>query len=227
MADQSVDGEMSRPDSLRDVIAGQERGFADTPWAPSSELSEFDWPPVSYAENDHILVWWLPEYDEMLRQLVDEYQWAWRSQVLQQLESLVPETVLRAWRDVDPRCAEYSWYNVLVNFAAARAKQLGIPPRRPQLAVCSCCSREFLESHLPYHFIIRLGVNGIDVCEKCLSQALYPEGSAPRHPKPSPQSCKRCRGRCSVHPRALISTAGSTFKGSRVTRVPPSSRPCG
>ena len=29
-----------------------------------------DWPPVSFAENDHILVWWLPEYDEALRQLV-------------------------------------------------------------------------------------------------------------------------------------------------------------
>ena len=26
-----------------------------------------EWPPLSYAENDHILVWWLPEYDDVLR----------------------------------------------------------------------------------------------------------------------------------------------------------------
>ena len=37
--------------------------------------------------------------------------------------------------------------------------------------------REFLESHLAYRFVVRLGVNGIDVGDKCLSEALYPSGS--------------------------------------------------
>jgi hypothetical protein len=97
----------------------------------SDDLSEWDWPPVSYAENDHILVWWLPEYDDMLRRLVDEYQWVWQSLVLGELQSKVPETVVSAWREVDPLCRDYAWRNVLWVFVAARAKQLGIRPRQP------------------------------------------------------------------------------------------------
>lgn len=178
MADSGQGATASRPGDMGFAGSVREAGSL-----AHEDLPEFDWPPVSYAENDHILVWWLPEYDDVLRRLVDEYQWAWRSQLHEQLESLIPEPVLRAWRDVDPQCEEYSWYNVLHNFAAARAKQLGIFPRRPKLAVCSCCSREFLESHLPYHFIVRLGAARIDVCEKCLSQALYPQGSLTSTPE--------------------------------------------
>ena len=147
-------------------------------WVPE------DWPPISFAENDHVLVWWLPEYDDALRQLVDEFQWAWRSALFRHLETRIPETVLRAWRDADPLCHEWSsWYQVLDVFAAARAKQLGIRPRVAQRVACSCCGREFLESHLPYAFIARVGANGIDVCEKCLGQALYGKGSPTSTPE--------------------------------------------
>ena len=128
-----VDPEMKAADAQRASVhfaaAGQALGSAEMSAAISQNEAD-DWPPVSFAENDHILVWWLPEYDEVLRQLVDEYQWAWRSAVFPRLETLIPEPVLRAWRDVDPQCHEYSWYNVLANFTAARAKQLGIFPRR-------------------------------------------------------------------------------------------------
>ena len=137
-----------------------------------------DWPPLSYADNDYILVWWLPEYDEVLRQVVADYQWAWQGAVLTRLQPLIPEGVLRSWRNSDPQCQEYSWYNVLGVFAAARAKQLGISPRPAQEKVCSCCSREFLESHLSHGLIARVGVDAIDVCPACLSQALQTPGSA-------------------------------------------------
>ena len=96
----------------------------------------YDWPPASYAENDHVLVWWLPEYDDLLRQLVDEYQWAWQSVLLRRLEELIPEAVLQGWRNTDPQCQEYSWYNVLGVFGAARAKQLGLAPRAPRDVEC-------------------------------------------------------------------------------------------
>jgi len=114
---------------------------------------------------------------------VAEYQWAWRWAVLPHLETLIPEAVLRAWRDSDPLCEEYSWYNVLATFAQARAKQLGIAPRPAWQKVCSCCSREFLESDLPYPFIARVGVNAIDMCETCLSQALEAKGSPASGPE--------------------------------------------
>ena len=183
MTDPRTDAGTSGSDRLRAAVAGQEFGSTDPAQATSSDLPDWDWPPVSYAENDHILVWWIPEYDDMLRQFVAEYQWAWQSQVLTELPSIVPEAVLHAWRAVDPQCREYAWYNVLWVFVAARAKQLGIHPREPQLVLCSCCSREFLESHLPWRYIVCLGVNSLDVCDTCLSQALYPGGSSTSTPE--------------------------------------------
>lgn len=86
-------------------------------------LREWDWPPVSYAENDHILVWSLPDYDEMLRHLVDEYQWAWRSQVLTEPQSRVPEAVLRGWREGDPQCREYHGrFKIVLGSGASRSR---------------------------------------------------------------------------------------------------------
>ena len=90
MTDPRTDAGTSGSDRLRAAVAGQEFGSTDPAQATSSDLPDWDWPPVSYAENDHILVWWLPEYDDMLRQLVDEYQWAWQSQVLTELPSIGP-----------------------------------------------------------------------------------------------------------------------------------------
>jgi hypothetical protein len=163
---------------------GQDHGSAGLPVpGTGDEWQVGDWPPASYAENDHILVWWLPEYDDMLRELVAAYQWAWRSAVLPRLEIAVPEKVIRAWRETDPLCRDWSWYQVLDTFTAARAKQLGIQPRPPRPIVCSCCSGEFLESHLTYTYIARVGVDAIDVCGTCLGQALYQKGSLTSAPE--------------------------------------------
>lgn len=142
-----------------------------------------DWPPVSFAKNDHILVWWLPEYDEALRQLVAEYQWAWRRTAFSHLQALIPEAVLRAWRDSDPLCREYQWQGVLQYFAVARAKQLGLSFRPAAQKACSCCSSTFTEDGLPDRFIARLGINEIDVCQRCLGQALDVEGSKESTPE--------------------------------------------
>jgi hypothetical protein len=135
-------------------------------------------PPSALTENDHILVWWLPDYDEAVREVVGQYQWAWQIPMLERLEELVPESVLRAWRDSDPFCLEYSWQNVLLAFAWGRAVQLGICSRPAARKECSCCSREFLESDLSHRAISRLGVDSLDVCERCLRQAFYAKASA-------------------------------------------------
>jgi hypothetical protein len=146
----------------------------------SAMVASDDWhygPPLRLTENDHILVWWLPEYDKGVRQVVAEYQWAWQIPLLSHLETLIPESVLRAWRDSDPLCREYSWVNVLLAFAWGRARQLGISSRPARRKVCACCSREFLESDLSFRAISRLGVDALDICEMCLRQAFYAKGS--------------------------------------------------
>jgi hypothetical protein len=107
-----------------------------------------------------------------VRALVAEFQWAWRAALLPRLQDLIPETILRALRDADPHCREYTWYNVLDTFAAARAKKLGIRPRPPRQIRCASCSGKFFEAHMPYAYILRLGADGLDVCETCMRQAL-------------------------------------------------------
>ena len=130
------------------------------------------------ARNDRILVWWLPDYDEALRQLVDEYQWVWPSMARVKLEAAIPAEVLSAWRDNDTLCTRRPWSAILAQFAAARAEQLGILPRQPRQIACSCCSEEFMESHVPHTTVQRLGVNNLDVCYDCLQKALYTNGSS-------------------------------------------------
>ena len=51
----------------------------------SAMIASDDWcygPSLRLTENDHILVWWLPEYDKAVRQVVAEYQWAWQIPLL-------------------------------------------------------------------------------------------------------------------------------------------------
>jgi hypothetical protein len=74
--DSAADINWGRPGSVPFSVGRREIRSPESA-AVVSDGSWDDWPPVSFAENDHILVWWLPEYDEALRQLVAEYQWAW------------------------------------------------------------------------------------------------------------------------------------------------------
>lgn len=158
-------------------------GGSETGSTPASQNGWAGLPTSALTEDDHILVWWLPDYDEAIRQVVAEYQWAWQIPLLEHLEMLVPESVLRAWRDSDPFCLEYSWQNVLLAFAWGRAGQLGIGPRPASRKECSCCSREFLESSLSHRDISRLGVDSLDVCGRCMRQAFDPRGSSTATPE--------------------------------------------
>jgi hypothetical protein len=136
-----------------------------------------DWPPVSFAANDHILVWWLPEYDDAIRASIQEYEWAWRAVITDRLIELVPDQILRAWRSSDPQCEEFQWQGALFVFVLARAKQLGLHPRDAQDRTCSCCSKTFHESAVGFGFIRRLGVDRVTLCGQCLGEALNRTGN--------------------------------------------------
>jgi hypothetical protein len=172
--DSTADSDRGRLGSALFSLDGRDVGTSERAMVVSD-----DWrygPSLRLTENNHILVWWLPEYDEAVRQVVAEYQWAWQIPLLSHLETLIPESVLRAWRDSDPLCREYSWVNVLLAFAWGRAGQLGISSRPARQKVCACCSREFVESDLSFRAISRLGVDALDICEMCLRQAFYAKG---------------------------------------------------
>jgi hypothetical protein len=80
--------------------------------------------PASFAENDFILLWWLPEYDDLIRRSLEEFQWDYCYIVCRELKETVPEAVLAAWRSTDPACVGKPWEHVLDHFIQGRATQL-------------------------------------------------------------------------------------------------------
>lgn len=151
--------------------SAQEINQVDTSGAGS------DWPPIHFADNDWILTWWLPDYDDALRRLAERRSWAWQEELGGLLRSIVPENVLEAWVTSDPLCQKFAWYNVLQNFAIARAKQQGFAPRKPRTKTCAACSTEFRETEVPLEFVERVGVENVDFCYDCLKLAFSPHGS--------------------------------------------------
>ena len=88
-----------------------------------------------WAQNPRILRWWTSAHDASIAQAIHEWQWMWALKIAQAIIQLTPETVLADWRDEDPLCRKYSWYNILMGFAEARAEVLNLTThiRRPDL----------------------------------------------------------------------------------------------
>jgi hypothetical protein len=61
-----------------------------------------------------------------------------------------------------------------MNFAAARAEQLGLTKfiRRPQKKICPLCNNSFIEDSLPMPIVIRLGIDRLDFCAPCLRDSI-------------------------------------------------------
>ena len=130
-------------------------------------------PPLHYAENEHILSWWKPEYDAMLEELIEEHGWGWHQAGSRALIARLPAHEIEAWRAVDPLCEQYAYYNILLNFAVARAKKLGFEKKlKPQVRPCAVCGEEFSDESL------KAGWKrfGDEVCAACLAPALWLRG---------------------------------------------------
>ncbi|MBI5950478.1 MAG: hypothetical protein HY865_02370 [Chloroflexi bacterium] len=141
---------------------------------PAYRPVEFD---LQYAKNPHILKWWSPEHDNILSEQIAAKQWAWWSgKVTDEIVKSTDKKIIGTWKTTDPVCKKYAWYNVLLYFAGARAKQLGLEKaiRYPQWKVCPLCNQKFIEDSLPLPLIDRLGIDKIDFCSPCLQDKIFP-----------------------------------------------------
>lgn len=129
-------------------------------------------PPDAYARNRHILSWWKPEYDAILSDLILEYGHGWHQCVTQELEKRLPAADVAVWRAHDPLCEQYAYYNVLTNFAVARARTTGLEDGLPEAATASCaiCGESFLTTSLKAGVWRDLGT---DFCGVCLARAFW------------------------------------------------------
>jgi hypothetical protein len=132
-------------------------------------------PPDDYARNEHILSWWRPEYDAILSELIDEYGHGWHQCVTQELEKRLPTDQVADWRTTDPLCAQYAYYNVLTNFAVARARTTGLEDGLPgaETVECTVCGEPFLTTSLKAGVWRDLGT---DFCGVCLARAFWLDG---------------------------------------------------
>lgn len=73
------------------------------------------------------------------------------------------------WKEKDPLCKDYAWYNILMYYAISRAKRKGFLKeiKKPNWKNCHLCNHRFLENSLPYPLIQKIGIHNIDFCSPC------------------------------------------------------------
>lgn len=132
-------------------------------------------PPDEWARNPYILEWWKADYDAILSDLILEYGHGWHHCITQELEARLCAEDVAAWRASDPLCAQYAYYNVLANFAVARARTTGLEDALPEEATveCAVCGETFLTTSLKAGVWRDLGT---DFCGVCLARAFWLDG---------------------------------------------------
>lgn len=135
-------------------------------------------PKPEYCQNPHILKWWTPSHDLLLSEQIQKEQWTWYWGITDKLVAITPPHIIETWRERDPLCSRYAWYNILMYFAASRAEVLHLAKaiRKPQWRVCPLCSQSFVEDSLPMPLVRRLGIQLLDFCAPCLGETLFNPG---------------------------------------------------
>jgi len=134
---------------------------------PAYRLSKIE---PHYAKNPHILKWWDSTLDNLLSAQILRRQWVWYWGITDEIVKLTSPATIEMWKKSDPLCSKYAWYNILMNFAVARAEQLSFTKsiRHPQKKICPLCMNDFIEDSLPIPLIERLGIDRLDFCAPCL-----------------------------------------------------------
>jgi hypothetical protein len=129
----------------------------------------------AYEDNKHILEWWKTDYDELIKKEIQEWAWAWSWSITDILTQAIPKETIENWKNNDPLCEKYAWYNILMNFAIARAANKGFLRniRVPKRKNCLLCNSDFFENSLPDPLIRRLGIYKLNYCAPCLSNVVF------------------------------------------------------
>lgn len=147
-------------------------------------------PDASLADNPHILEWWTPQHDELIRYQLSTNQGNWWPDVAA-LAGITPRHAFLKWQIEDPLCLlSTNWGTVLADFARARAETTGLSEAIIWSALakkCALCGRMFEPQHmvatlmknpvsLVRRIVLKKGSYDLAVCDWCLSHALYHHG---------------------------------------------------
>lgn len=134
---------------------------------------------TKYANNPYILSWWTNEHDSLLDRLIQERDWIWNVNLIDEICSITPPEIIEEYKLADPLCQQYVWYNILRSFALSRASLLKLTDNLSESIWLECpsCGERFVNDSLPYPLIERLNFNQIDFCSPCLKEALLDAGN--------------------------------------------------
>jgi hypothetical protein len=125
----------------------------------------------------NIARWWTAEHDELMKRLIDQWQWHWFLALTETAVSMAPpfqKGVLVAFQEED-RGEVGVWYNKIMKFAITRAENIGLTSkiRAARWKVCPLCNEKFVEDSLPAPLTKRLGMDHLDFCAPCLKKIVY------------------------------------------------------
>jgi hypothetical protein len=125
--------------------------------------------------NRNIGKWWTPAHDQLLEDLIREWQWDWYWEVSDALASRLPSDALTSYMEVQ------NWYNNVMYYAITRANDLQITRRirKPRWKVCRLCNQKFIETSLPHPLVSRLGIDHLDFCAPCLRDTVLQGSGSP------------------------------------------------
>jgi len=129
-----------------------------------------------YCENKFILRWWKSDFDNSILESIRKNQWAWAELLdINYLVSTVEPIEINLWKNNDPICKEFAWYNVLYYFVKSRAYKLGYLKliREPKIKQCAWCKQYFIESSIRPPIVKRQTINQIDFCQICSDKFMY------------------------------------------------------
>jgi len=110
-------------------------GIYDQRTKPAYRNHDID---TSFASNHYILDWWTSEHDQLIRDLINKYQWCWYWEIRNSVERITDNAIIERWRKKDPLCKQYAWNNVIMWFAIARAEvnKFTSEIRSPEWKIC-------------------------------------------------------------------------------------------
>lgn len=123
-----------------------------------------------HCKNEYVLKWWTSVHDELLLKIIKTDGWGWYWKITEEIMRITSSEIIEDWKNKDPLCSKYAWYNVIMYFALSRADNLGFTKniKKPEWRICPLCNEKFIENSLPQPLIERLGINQIDFCAPCL-----------------------------------------------------------
>lgn len=115
--------------------------------------------PARYADNRHILSWWTRRHDDAIRAQMQRMGWYYGWYIHDAVQAVTPAEVLQRWRQDDPLCEQYAFYNIIMYFGIARAQTSGMEREiaPPRFLACAACGLQFNERDHPQHLMKWVG----------------------------------------------------------------------